>query len=204
MTRLSVPARSPAPRYGVIATVDDSGRVRDFVTSGFTPDEHKQLADWPDGPRLFEHLRDLPGSLRLDDLPGYVRALGYSADLMRSQTFQGMPMRHRGEQVGHFSLAQWPARPHGRLCFRRLPLDLQRTGSDRGHAGHLPSRSGGSAPTTPSEVGSAPPAAAMSAGAPRCHSPDSGASNTAATSATNPSSSGDVAALPRANAPCST
>ena len=57
-------------RYGVIATVDDSGRVRDFVTSGFTPDEHKQLADWPDGPRLFEHLRDLPGPLRLDDLPG--------------------------------------------------------------------------------------------------------------------------------------
>ena len=89
-------------RYGVIATVDDSGRVRDFVTSGFTPDEHKQLADWPDGPRLFEDLRDLPGPLRLDDLPGYVRALGYSADLMRSQTFQGMPMRHRGEQVGHF------------------------------------------------------------------------------------------------------
>ena len=43
-------------RYGVIVTVDDSGRVRDFVTSGFTPDEHKQLADWPDGPRLFEHL----------------------------------------------------------------------------------------------------------------------------------------------------
>ena len=92
-------------RYGVIATVDDSGRVRDFVTSGFTPDEHKQLADWPDGPRLFEHLRDLPGSLRLDDLPGYVRALGYSADLMRSQTFQGVPMRHRGEQVA--SSAPW-------------------------------------------------------------------------------------------------
>ena len=60
---------------------------------------------WPDGPRLFEHLRDLPGPLRLDDLPGYVRALGYSADLMRSQAFQGTPMRHRGEQVGHFFLA---------------------------------------------------------------------------------------------------
>ena len=92
-------------RYGVIATVDDCGRGQDFVTSGFTPDEHRQLADWPEGPRLFEHLRDLPGPLRLDDLPGYVRALGYSADLMRSQTFQGTPMRHRDEQVGHFFLA---------------------------------------------------------------------------------------------------
>ena len=59
-------------RYGVITTLDDSGQPQDFVSSGFTPAEHQQLADWPDGPRLFEHLRDLPGALRLRDLPGYV------------------------------------------------------------------------------------------------------------------------------------
>ena len=50
-------------RYGVITTLDDAGQLQDFVSSGFTPDEHQQLADWPDGPRLFEHLRDLPGAL---------------------------------------------------------------------------------------------------------------------------------------------
>ena len=55
-------------RYGVIATVDDSGRGQDFVTSGFTPDEHLQLAAWPDGPRLFErsvHTNRGPNSPRL-------------------------------------------------------------------------------------------------------------------------------------------
>ena len=83
-------------RYGVITTIDDSRQLQDFVTSGFTPDEQQQLAEWPDGPRLFEHLRDLPGALRLRDLPGYVRSLGFSSDLMRSKTFQGTPMRHRG------------------------------------------------------------------------------------------------------------
>ena len=76
-------------RYGVITTIDDSRQLQDFVTSGFTPDEQQQLADWPDGPRLFEHLRDLPGALRLRDLPGYVRSRGFSSDLMRSKTFQG-------------------------------------------------------------------------------------------------------------------
>ena len=93
-------------RYGVITTIDDAGQPQDFVSSGFTPAEHQQLADWPDGPRLFEHLRDLPGALRLGDLPGYVRELGFSSDLMRSKTFQGMPMRHRGVAVGHFFLAE--------------------------------------------------------------------------------------------------
>ena len=92
-------------RYGMITTIDGSGQLQDFVSSGFTPAEHQQLADWPDGPRLFEHLRDLPGALRLRDLPGYVRELGFSTDLLLSKTFQGMPMRHRRVAVGHFFLA---------------------------------------------------------------------------------------------------
>ena len=93
-------------RYGVITTIDESGQLQDFVTSGFTPAEHQQLAAWSDGPRLFAHLRDLPGVLRLRDLPGYVRARGFSSDLMRSKTFQGTPMRHRGAAVGNFFLAE--------------------------------------------------------------------------------------------------
>ena len=64
-------------RYRVIATADQAGHVRDFVTSGFTPEEQQQMAAWPDGPRLFEHFRDLAAPLRLGDLPAYVQALGF-------------------------------------------------------------------------------------------------------------------------------
>ena len=49
-------------RNGLIATVDDSGQVQDVVSAGLTPEEDKQLADWPDGQQLFAHFRDLPGS----------------------------------------------------------------------------------------------------------------------------------------------
>ena len=91
-------------RYGLITTTGDEGQVQDFVTSGFTPEEQRQFADWPDGPRLFAHFRDLPGALRLRDLPEYVRSLGFSATLMRSKTFQVTPMRHRGVHVGNFFL----------------------------------------------------------------------------------------------------
>ena len=92
-------------RYGVITTIDKTGQPQNFVTSGITPDEHRQLAAWPDGRRLFEHLRDLPGAIRLRDLPAYVRSLGFSSDLIRSKTLQGTPMRHRGMYVGTFFLA---------------------------------------------------------------------------------------------------
>ena len=92
-------------RYGVIATVDDAGDVQEFVSSGFTPEEHGQLAAWPEGPRFFEHLRNLPGPLQVGDLHDYVRSLGFSPDLMVSSTMQGVPMRHRGVQVGNFFLA---------------------------------------------------------------------------------------------------
>ena len=93
-------------RYGIITTIDETARVQDFVTSGFTAAERKQFEQWEDGPRLFEHFRNLEGVLRLDDLPDYVRSLGFSANLVPSNNFQGTPMRHRGVHVGNFFLAE--------------------------------------------------------------------------------------------------
>ena len=93
-------------RYGAIATIDDAGVPQDFVTSGFTAEEHRKLLEWPDGPRLFEYFRDLPGPLRLADVPAYVRSLGFSTDRLPSKTFQGTPMHHRGVHVGNFYLVE--------------------------------------------------------------------------------------------------
>ncbi len=90
-------------RYGMITTVERE-QLQDFVSSGFTPEEHRQLLDWRDGPRLFEHLRDLPEAVRLRDFPVYVRSLGLSAGVRLPQTAQATPLRHRGEHVGHFVL----------------------------------------------------------------------------------------------------
>ena len=94
-------------RYGVIATVDEAGvPTQESVFSGFTPEEEQELLAWPDSGRLFEHLRHLPGPLRLADLSGYVRSLGMAPTQTFSRTFQGTPMRHRGVEVGHFFLGE--------------------------------------------------------------------------------------------------
>lgn len=93
-------------RYGIIATVDDAGHPLEVVNSGFTDEEEYEMTTWADARRLFEHLLDQPGPLRLDDLPGYVRALGFSPDLMRSRTLQCTPIRHRDSLIGIFFLAE--------------------------------------------------------------------------------------------------
>ncbi len=92
-------------RWGVIATVNESGAPLDFVFSGFTPEEQRELYTWPDSARLFQHFRGLAGPLRVDDLSAYVRALGIEPAPAFSRTFQGTPMRHRGADVGSFFLA---------------------------------------------------------------------------------------------------
>ena len=92
-------------RYSLIVTIGETGEAREFVTSGLTPEEHRELAEWPDGPRLFAYLRDLPGSFRLADLPDWFRSRGYSDEFVREKTLQGTAMRHCGVQVGNFFLA---------------------------------------------------------------------------------------------------
>ena len=91
-------------RRGLIVTIDDSGQVQDYVLSGFTPDEQERLTDWADVPRIFELFWNFPETLRLRDLPGYVRSLGFPPDPLLPKTSQWTPMRHRDVHVGTFFL----------------------------------------------------------------------------------------------------
>jgi len=87
-------------RAGVITTIDERGKVQEFVVSGLSPDERRAMVEWLDGLRLFEHLRDLPTPLRVADLPGYLSGLGLSPIPWGSRTLQATPMHHRGEHLG--------------------------------------------------------------------------------------------------------
>ena len=92
-------------RSGVITTIDEQGAIEDFVTSGLPPEARRQMLEWPDGPRLFAHLRDQPTPLRVADLPGYLQSHGLSPNPFSAKTLQGTPMRYRGEHLGNFFLS---------------------------------------------------------------------------------------------------
>ncbi len=92
-------------RYGGIVTSGESGRAFDFVSSGLTTEEHRQLLEWAEGPRLCQHVRDLEGTLTMKDLHGYIRALGFSPHPVVPKTVQATALRHRGVHLGNFFLA---------------------------------------------------------------------------------------------------
>ncbi len=92
--------------YGVITTVDTEGQIEEFVTSGFTREEKDRMAAWPDGPKLFAHLRDIGESIRVADPLAYVSALGFSTHVMISAPFQATPLCYREKDIGIFFLSQ--------------------------------------------------------------------------------------------------
>ena len=93
-------------RYGVITTLDETDQVQEFVSAGFTEEEHRAFEAGPDGPKLWTQLRDLTGADRPPDLPAPLRSLGYSGDLLSAKTFQGTPLRYRGVLVGTLFLGK--------------------------------------------------------------------------------------------------
>ena len=98
--------RLTGARLGIVATVDGSGFPGEHVFSGFTPDGERELLEWPDGLGMVEHLNELPGPLRVDNLPGYTRSVGLTPLPTFPGAFQGAPVRYRGAGVGYLFLGE--------------------------------------------------------------------------------------------------
>ena len=93
-------------RYGIIATIDETGAYRSSVFSGFSAEHRRELMALSGKAHMFEHLRDLPAPLRVADLSGYMRSLGLDPTPLCSRTFQAAPLRHREVHLGQFFLAE--------------------------------------------------------------------------------------------------
>ncbi len=89
---------------GCIVTIDETGEPQDFVISGMSEEEHRQVEQWSDGQQMFEHLRDLPGPFRIADFATFAQSLGMSWEFMLSRGCMCTPMRHLGVHVGNFFL----------------------------------------------------------------------------------------------------
>ena len=93
---------------GVIVTLDDKGQVEDFLASGLTDEETQQLLAMPEGLKIFEYLTTIPGPLRGPDFVSYIRSQDLPEFRLPTQTsaYLGVPIRHRGENVGNMYLAK--------------------------------------------------------------------------------------------------
>ena len=89
---------------GGIVTMDAEGQMEDFITDGLTPEEHQRFLDHPYGLAIWEHLRQVPGPLRLRDLASHLGELGFPGDLTLARSFLGAPINHQGVHLGNFYL----------------------------------------------------------------------------------------------------
>ncbi len=93
-------------RYGAVAVFDNSGRVRDFITSGITPQERRQLGSLPQGLGILGYLNEVREPVRLADLTRHPRSVGFPENHLPMRTFLGTPIRHLGEPVGNIYLTE--------------------------------------------------------------------------------------------------
>ncbi len=97
-------------RYGVVTLLDDGGRVQDFLSSGTTAAEAERLWHTPEGREIFERLGGVSEPLRIPDLVGYVRSLGFADFSLPlpaepASPFLASQMFHGSERVGNIFLA---------------------------------------------------------------------------------------------------
>ena len=92
--------------YGALVSFDDSGGIRDLVTSGMTPQEIHELGPPPKGLGLLGYLNEVPKPLRLRDIASHPRSVGFPENHPPMRTFLGTPIRHLGEPVGNIYLTE--------------------------------------------------------------------------------------------------
>ena len=95
-------------RHGVLTLLDDTGRVKTFLSSGMSSDESRRLwEDVPNGSRFMDYMGKIQSPVRVPDLNDYFRSLGLGGMRLPVEggSFLAAPIRHRGEHVGLFFLA---------------------------------------------------------------------------------------------------
>ena len=95
-------------RYALITTLDDAGRIEDFLVSGLSDEESMRLWEMPDGPRFFEYISAIPGPLRVADFAAYAASMGFPEfrPPVPVSSFIAAPVRHQGESVGNIHVAK--------------------------------------------------------------------------------------------------
>ena len=100
-------------RFGMMATLNESGGPEHFFSSGTTTEEHRQLEETPGGILFFEHIRGLPKPVRVSDFSSHFRSI----DLTDFHppwpvgAFLAAPIRHQREEVGNIYLARERGEP---------------------------------------------------------------------------------------------
>ena len=84
----------------------DSGEIETLITSGITPEERPRFGELPKDLGLLQYLNEIEGPLRLADIAGHPRSVGFPEGHLPMKTFLGTPVLHLGERLGNIYLTE--------------------------------------------------------------------------------------------------
>ena len=93
-------------RYGALGVIGSDGRLRDFITSGLTPDERQAIGPLPFGKGILGVLIREARPLRLQRISDDPRHVGFPANHPPMQSFLGAPVTARGKVFGNIYLTE--------------------------------------------------------------------------------------------------
>ena len=98
-------------RYGVMTLLDEAGQVQNFLSSGMTTRETKQVWEIPEGLKIFNYLSGLSEPLRVPDMVAHIESAGFPEFSLPlpvgpKVSFLTSPVFNLGERVGNIYLAE--------------------------------------------------------------------------------------------------
>ncbi len=98
-------------RYGALGVVGSDGRIRDFITTGITPEERQAIGPLPAGAGILGVLIREAKPLRLRRISDDPRHVGFPRNHPPMESFLGAPVTARGKVFGTIYLAKKQGAP---------------------------------------------------------------------------------------------
>jgi GAF domain len=93
-------------RYGALGVLGRDGTITEFITTGVTDDQRAAIGPIPCGKGILGVLIDDARPLRLHDLTGDPRAVGFPPSHPPMRTFLGVPVTAGGQVYGNLYLTE--------------------------------------------------------------------------------------------------
>ena len=103
---IELAVRLTGARYGALGVLWSDGSIRDFITTGITPEQRQAIGPLPHGEGILGVLIRDARPLRLQRLADDPRSVGFPKNHPPMQSFLGAPVKARGKVFGNIYLTE--------------------------------------------------------------------------------------------------
>lgn len=91
-------------RYAALGVLDESGRLKQFITVGMSPEEIKRIPHPPLGRGLIGAMMNAKAPIRIREISAHPRSSGFPKNHPEMHAFLGVPIRQGEKQLGQIYL----------------------------------------------------------------------------------------------------